>query len=245
MKQLIQNLKNGETVLEEVPAPQAGGQVLIKTTRSLVSPGTERMLVEFGKGNLLQKARSQPDKVKQVLDKIRTEGLLPTLEAVFKRLDEPLPLGYCNAGVVVQAMGGGRWAVGDRVASNGPHAEIVSVPGNLCAKIPDNVGDDEAAFTVLASIGLQGIRLAQPSLGEQIVVVGLGLIGLITVQLLRSSGCHVLGIDINPERLKLAESFGAETVNTGGRGQPGRRCDRLDRGPGCGCCDHHRFSQNG
>lgn len=224
MKQLIQNLKNGETILEDVPAPQAGSQVLIQTACSLVSPGTERMLVEFGKGNLIQKAKSQPDKVKQVFDKIRTDGLLPTLEAVFKRLDEPLPLGYCNAGIVVAPGSDPKnhtmFRTGDRVISNGAHAEIVSVPRNLCAKIPDNVGDDEAAFTVLASIGLQGIRLAQPSLGEKIVVVGLGLIGLVTVQLLRSSGCHVLGIDINPERLRLAQSFGAQTVNTAEGGDP-------------------------
>lgn len=224
MKQLIQNLKNGETILEEVPVPQAGDQILIQTTCSLVSPGTERMLVEFGKGNLIQKAKSQPDKVKQVLDKIRTEGLIPTLEAVFKRLDEPLPLGYCNAGVIIEPGYDLRtqtsFKAGDRVVSNGPHAEFVAVPQNLCAKIPDNVSDDEASFTVLSSIALQGVRLSQPSLGEQVVVFGLGLIGIITVQLLRSSGCHVLGIDINPERLKLAEMFGAETFNSSTGGDP-------------------------
>ena len=141
MKQLIQNLKTGETFLEEVPVPSPGrGQVLIRSVCSLVSLGTERMLVEFGKANLLQKARQQPDKVKQVLDKIKSDGLMPTIDAVFKRLDEPLPLGYCNAGVVTETGPGViGFQVGDRVASNGKHAEYVYVPDNLCAKVPENV----------------------------------------------------------------------------------------------------------
>src|SRR4028119_765980 len=141
MKQIIQNLKNGETILEEVPAPLVRrGHLLIRTHRSLVSLGTEKMLVDFGKSNLISKARQQPEKVKQVMDKIRTDGLMPTLEAVFNKLDEPLPLGYCNAGEVI-AVGEGviEFKLGDRVASNGPHAEVVCVPKNLCARIPDNV----------------------------------------------------------------------------------------------------------
>jgi len=174
------------------------------------------MLVEFGKGSLLAKARSQPDKVKQVLDKIKTDGLLPTLEAVFNRLDEPMPLGYCNCGTVLEVGKGVEgFEVGDRVISNGPHAEIVCVPKNLCAKVPDGVSDEEAAFTVLASIGLQGIRLIKPTMGETIAVFGLGLIGLISVQLLKSCGCKVIGIDINKQRLELAEQFGAETIDAG------------------------------
>jgi len=188
--------------------------VLIRTSRTLISAGTERMLVEFSKGNLLPKARSQPEKVKQVLDKIRTDGLVPTLEAVFRRLDEPLPLGYCNAGRVVEVGAGVRgFQVGDRVASNGGHAEFVCVPQHLCAKIPDGVSDEAAAFTVLASIGLQGIRLVEPTLGERIAVVGAGLIGLVTVQLLRGSGCQVLAVDVSDQRLALAERFGARTCN--------------------------------
>lgn len=150
MKQVIQDLKSGGTVLEEVPVPQVkAGYVLIQTTRTLVSLGTERMLVEFGKANLIDKARQQPDKVKQVLDKIKTDGLQPTLEAVFNKLGQPLPLGYCNVGKVV-AVGRGvtEFVVGDRVASNGNHAEYVCVPKNLVAKIPDNVTDEEATFTV-------------------------------------------------------------------------------------------------
>lgn len=215
MKQLIQNLKSGETLLEEVPVPTPGrGQVLIRTTHSLVSLGTERMLVEFGKANLIQKARQQPDKVRQVLDKIRSEGLFPTLEAVFKRLDEPLPLGYCNAGVVVETgIGVSEFKVGDRVASNGKHAEYVCVPQNLVAKIPEAVSDEEAAFTVIGSIGLQGIRLCHPTLGETFVVIGLGLIGLITAQLLKANGCRVVGIDLEAAKLEMARQWGVTTVS--------------------------------
>ena len=141
------------------------------------------MLVECGKANLIDKARQQPDKVKQVLDKIKKDGLKPTLETVFNKLGQPLPLGYCNSGVVV-AVGNGvtEVKVGDRVASNGQHAEYVCVPKNLVAKIPENVSDEEAAFTVIGSIGLQGIRLLNPQLGETVVIIGLGLIGLITAQ---------------------------------------------------------------
>ena len=190
------------------------GYVLIKTTRSLVSLGTERMLVEFGKANLIDKARQQPDKVKQVLDKIKTDGLQPTLEAVFNKLGQPLPLGYCNVGKVV-AVGRGvaEFQVGDRVASNGNHAEYVCVPKNLVAKIPDNVTDEEAAFTVIGSIGLEGIRLLKPELGETIVVVGLGLIGLIVCQLLRANGCRVVGVEFDQAKLDLATKWGVIPVN--------------------------------
>jgi len=215
MKQIIQSFKTGDTLLEDIPAPLVRkGCVLIETTRSLVSLGTERMLVEFGRSNLLQKARQQPDKVKQVLEKIKTDGLLPTMEAVFNRLEEPLPLGYCNVGNVI-AVGEGvtEFVLGDRVASNGHHAEFVCVPQNLVVKIPENVSDEEAAFTVIGSIGLQGIRLCQPSLGEAIVVVGLGLIGLITAQLLRANGCMVIGVEFDEAKLNLAKQWGIHTIN--------------------------------
>ena len=208
--------------LAELPCPKAErGQVLIQTRASLISAGTERMLVEFSQANLIQKARQQPDKVKQVLDKMKTDGLIPTLEAVFRKLDEPLPLGYCNAGVVLE-VGAGVHDIqpGDRVASNGPHVEVVCVPRNLCAKVPVGVSDEDAAFTVLGSVALQGVRLAQPTLGERFVVFGMGLLGLLTIQLLRASGCDVLAIDLNEERLKLAESFGAKAVNIGSGGDP-------------------------
>jgi len=215
MKQIIQDLKNGKTILEEVPAPLVkAGQVLIRTSRSLVSLGTERMLVEFGKANYIQKARQQPDKVKEVLNKIKNDGLKPTIDAVFNKLDQPLPLGYCNVGRVI-AVGKGveEFQVGDRVASNGNHAEYVSVPKNLVARIPDNVSDDEAAFTVIGSIGLQGIRLINPTLGETIVVVGLGLIGLITAQLLKANGCNVIGFDFDNTKVQLANDLGVVAVN--------------------------------
>jgi len=210
MKQIIQSFKTGETILEEVPAPQVSrGQLLIKTTRSLVSLGTERMLVEFGKANLIQKARQQPDKVKMVLDKIKTDGLMPTLETVFNKLGQPLPLGYCNVGKVI-AVGAGvtDFKIGDRVASNGHHAEFVCIPQNLVAHIPDNITDEEASFTVIGSIGLQGIRLLSPTLGETVVVTGLGLIGLMTAQLLKANGCIVIGLDIDDSKLALARSMG-------------------------------------
>ena len=215
MKQIIQDLKNGETILEEVPAPQVKpGQVLIQTTRSLVSLGTERMLVEFGKSNLFQKAKQQPDKVKEVLNKIKTDGLKPTINAVFNKLGQPIPLGYCNVGIVI-AVGKGvqEFSIGDRVSSNGPHAEIVCVPKNLVVKIPDNVTDDEATFTVIGSIGLQGIRLVNPTFGETIVVVGLGLIGLITAQLLKANGCHVIGFDFDTKKVNIAKSLGIDAIN--------------------------------
>ncbi|MBN2392190.1 MAG: bi-domain-containing oxidoreductase, partial [Anaerolineae bacterium] len=222
MKQILQNLKSGATEVLDVPAPlPRPGHLLIATRRTLISAGTERMLVEFGQANLLAKARSQPDKVRQVLDKLRTDGLLPTLEAVFARLDQPLPLGYCNAGVVLDVGEGvAGFAVGDRVVSNGPHAEVVCVPQTLCARIPDSVADDAAAFTVLAAVGLQGIRLAAPTLGENIAVLGLGLVGLMTVQMLVANGCRVLGTDFDPQRLALARQFGAETVDLGAGGDP-------------------------
>ncbi|MAD12841.1 MAG: dehydrogenase, partial [Flavobacteriaceae bacterium] len=193
MKQLIQDLKKGETILEELPLPIVKpGNVLIKTTKTLVSLGTEKMLVQFGKDNLIQKAIQQPDKVKMVLNKIKTDGFKQTVDAVFNKLDQPLPLGYCNVGEVI-ALGKGvtEFKIGDRVASNGNHAEFVLIPKNLVAKIPDNVKDEEAVFTVIGSIGLQGIRLLKPTFGETIVVIGLGLIGLVTAELLKANGCTV------------------------------------------------------
>lgn len=215
MKQIIQSFKTGETILEDIPAPQVNrGCVLIQTTRSLVSLGTERMLVEFGKSNLISKARQQPDKVKQVLDKIKTDGMIPTLEAVFNKLGEPLPLGYCNVGKIV-GLGEGvsEFKIGDRVASNGAHAEYVNIPKNLVAHIPDNVSDEEAAFTVIGSIGLQGIRLCNPTLGETVVVIGLGLIGLLTAELLIANGCNVIGIDLDNKKLEIARSKGIIGLN--------------------------------
>lgn len=234
MKQIIQDLKTGKTILEEVPVPNVkAGCVLIKTTRTLVSLGTERMLVEFGKANLIDKARQQPDKVKQVLDKIKTDGLLPTLEAVFNKLGQPLTMGYCNVGRVI-AVGKGvtEFVVGDRVASNGNHAEFVCVPKNLVAKIPDNVSDEEAAFTVIGSIGLEGIRLFRPELGETVVVTGLGLIGLVVSQLLIANGCRVVGIDFDPEKVEMAKAKGVMAINPASGVNPIKYVEEITGGVG-------------
>ncbi len=233
MKQILQNLANGETTLAEVPSPQVlPGHLLIHTRTTLVSAGTERMMVDFGRAGWIAKARQQPDKVRMVLDKVRTDGLMPTIEAVRSKLDQPLALGYCNVGVVVEVGEGVEgFEPGDRVVSNGKHAEVVCVPKNLCAKIPDGVEDEAAAFTVLAAIGLQGIRLAAPTLGECVVVSGLGLIGLLTVQLLRAQGCRVLGLDFDPERLALAERFGAQTADLS-KVDPLPLAERFSRGRG-------------
>ncbi len=210
MKQLIQNLRTGETLLENVPVPQVRkGCVLIKTHLSLVSLGTEKMLVEFGKANFIEKARQQPEKVKQVFDKVKTDGLRPTIEAVFRKLSEPLPLGYCNVGEIV-AVGEGvsEFKLGDRVASNGHHAEVVCVPKNLVAHIPENVTDEEATFTVVGAIALQSIRLANPTLGETVVVIGLGLIGQLTAELLQANGCEVIAFDFDQHKIDLAITKG-------------------------------------
>ena len=215
MKQILQSFKTGQTILEEIPSPIVeSGAVLIKTTHSLVSLGTERMLVEFGKANIIQKARQQPEKVSQALDKIKSEGLIPTLEAIFNKLGEPIPLGYCNVGEVIGVGGGvSNFFIGDRVASNGPHAELVSVPKNLVTKIPVDVSNEEATFTVIGSIGLQGIRLLKPLLDETIVVIGLGLIGLISCQLLKANGCRVIGIDLDQSKCDLAKKWGVVALN--------------------------------
>jgi len=199
-----------------------------------VSAGTERMLVEFGKAGLIDKARQQPDKVRMVLDKIKTDGLQPTLEAVLNKLDQPLPLGYCNVGRVAEVGSGVLgYAKGDRVISNGKHAEVICVPINLCAKVPERgVSDEEASFTVLGAIALHGIRLVQPTMGETVVVTGLGLIGLMTVQLLRAHGCRVLGIDFDKDKLELSRMFGAEVVDLGAGQDPVKTAESYSRGRG-------------
>ena len=213
MKQILQNLSNGETSLVDVPCPaNTKLNLLIATKNTLVSAGTERMLIDFGKASYVNKARQQPDKVKEVFNKITTDGLMSTFEAVRSKLDQPLPLGYCNAGIVLETDVQG-FDIGDRVVSNGNHAEVVRVPKNLCVKIPNNVDDESAAFTVLGAIGLQGVRLIQPSIGECFVVSGLGLIGLMCVQILRANGCRVLGVDLDSKKCELARQFGAETVD--------------------------------
>jgi predicted dehydrogenase/threonine dehydrogenase-like Zn-dependent dehydrogenase len=234
MKQILQHLRTGATEVADVPCPSvSSGQLLVRSTHSLISAGTERMLVDFGKASLLAKARQQPDKVRQVFEKIGTDGLMPTINAVVNKLDQPLPLGYCNVGCVV-ALGKGvsGFAVNDRVASNGRHAEVVSAPAILCAHIPESVSDEDASFTVIGAIALQGVRLIQPTLGEAVVVTGMGLIGLLTVQLLRAHGCRVLGIDFNSSNLELAKQFGAEIVDLSLGQDPVAAAEKFSRGRG-------------
>jgi predicted dehydrogenase len=214
MKQLLQNLKNGKTSIEEVPVPTPrAGQALVQVAASLVSAGTERMVVEFAEKSLVGKARSRPDLVRQVFDKMGREGILPTLQAAFNRLDSPMPLGYSSAGVIA-ALGPGMdgFHVGQRVACAGGnyavHAEYNIIPRNLLTPLPDNVDFESAAFTTLGAIALHGFRLAEPQLGENVAVIGLGLLGLLTIQLASAAGCRVWGMDTNPERVALASQFG-------------------------------------
>lgn len=212
MHQILQDIRKGETSLISVPAPIAQpGEVLVSNAYSLVSAGTEKMVIDLAKKSLLGKARERPDHVRRVLDKIRNEGLLTTVRQVLEKLDEPMTMGYSSAGVVI-ACGADvqEYKPGDRVASNGPHAEIVAVPRNLCARVPDNVPFDQAAFTVLGSIAMQGVRLGRVTLGETVLVIGLGLVGQITVGLLRASGCRVIGVDLDPAKCELAKKMGAE-----------------------------------
>jgi predicted dehydrogenase/threonine dehydrogenase-like Zn-dependent dehydrogenase len=234
MKQIMQNMANGQTTIVEAPVPWVdANSILIRTSCSLISAGTERMLVGFGSATMLQKARQQPDKVKMVLKKVATDGLIATIDAVQSKLAQPLPLGYCNVGIVAEIGDNVEgFKAGDRVVSNGSHADVVKVPKNLCARIPDNVDDESAAFVVVASIGLQGIRLAQPTLGEAFVVTGVGLIGLLTVQLLRAQGCRVLAIDFDEAKLELARQFGALTCNPGAGEDPVSAGIAFSRGNG-------------
>lgn len=231
MKQLLQSLGDGAIASTDVPCPRPGaGEVLVRTHVSLISPGTERMLLNFGKAGWIGKVRQQPEKVQSVIEKVRTDGLIATYEAVRRKLDQPISLGYSNVGTVVETGPGVTGlSLGDRIASNGSHSEMTLVPQNLCARIPDSVIDEAAAFTVLGAIALQGVRLAQPTLGESIAVIGLGVIGLLTVQLLRANGCRVLGIDLDPARLELAARFGAETVDLSRTADPVAAAEQFSR----------------
>jgi len=213
VKQVLQNLASGETCLEELPCPESKkGHILVETHKSLVSAGTEKMLVDFSKAGWVNKARSQPDKLMEVLEKVGTDGISATFNAVKSKLDHPLPLGYCNVGTVIDGTDTG-FEEGLRVVSNGNHAEVVRIPKNLVAKIPAEVDDETATFTVMGAIALQGIRLVSPNIGEIVVVTGLGLIGLLTVQILKANGCRVLAIDFDSKRCELAKLFGAEIVD--------------------------------
>ena len=212
MKQVFQDLKTGEIVVPEVPVPEPGtGEVLIRSRASLISLGTERMLLEFGRSSWLQRARQQPERVRQVVNKVRNDGFVQALNAVRTRISEPIALGNSNAGQV-EAVGPGVDGIreGDRVASNGHHAEFVCVPKNLCALVPSSVQDREACFTPIAAVALEGLRLVEPTLGETVVVIGLGLIGQLGVQLLLANGCRVIGFDLEQSKVDLVRNLGVE-----------------------------------
>lgn len=218
MKQVLQNNKTGTIAVEDVPVPLLEESwILVRNRCSVISAGTEKTKIDFGRMSMLEKARSRPDLVKQVLAKIKTEGLSKTFATVQTRLSSPSPLGYSSSGEVV-AVGGMVEGIlpGDRVACGGAgyanHAELIAVPKNLVAKMPTSVSYEEAAFTTLGSIALQGVRLLEPKLGETFLVIGLGLLGQIAVQLLRASGCQALGLDIDPAMVETAGRYGAEPV---------------------------------
>ena len=234
MKQIFQDLKTGESTIEEVPIPNIkDNEILIKSTLSLISAGTELSLINFSKSNYLSKARQQPEKVNQLIAKVKTEGPKSAIEAIKARLDEPLPLGYSNVGKVIKVGKNiSNFKIGDRVVSNGSHAEIVAVSEKLCTLIPNNVKDEEAVFTVLASIGLNGIRLLEPTFGEVILISGLGLIGIITAQILKANGCRVLGIDPNLKRCQIAESLGFEVLNLNENSDPVSWCESKTKSNG-------------
>ncbi|HEX8118199.1 MAG TPA: bi-domain-containing oxidoreductase, partial [Pyrinomonadaceae bacterium] len=216
MKQLLQNLKTGEGVVADVPAPSAqAGRVVVRAAASLVSAGTERAFVELGRKSLLGKAKERPDLVGKVIEKVKSEGLISTLQSVREKLDESHALGYSAAGLVVEVGEGvTEFRAGDRVACAGTgyaaHAELLSVPKNLCVRLPDGVEFETAAFATLGAIALQGVRLAEPTLGESVVVIGLGLIGQLAAQLLKANGCRVFGVDLDPKRVELAKSLGMD-----------------------------------
>ena len=220
MKQLFQYYRNGELKLADVPVPGAkAGHVLVHNAASLVSVGTEKYMLELAKKSLVGKALARPDLAKQFLAKVQTDGLAEAWRQAMGRLNTPVPLGYSSAGEVVDVGRGVEgFAVGDRVGCAGSgyasHAQVVAIPANLCVKIPDNVSYDSAAFIALGGIALEAVRMARTSLGETVVVIGLGLLGQIAVQLLRAAGCHVIGMDLNPGKAKLAQEYGAEAVAT-------------------------------
>ena len=218
MKQLLQNTRNGKSTVEDVPVPTPReGQALVKTEASVVSAGTERMSVEFAQKSLLGKANSRPDLVKQVIDKGKREGWVNTAQAAFNRLDQPMGPGYSSAGTIValgKNMSG--FKVGQRVACAGSgyavHAEYNVVPKNLLTPLPKNVDFESAAFTTLGAIALHGFRIAEPQIGENVAIIGMGLLGLLAAQIATAAGCNVLGIDVDSSRISLASSLGLQAV---------------------------------
>lgn len=222
MKQIVQSYKNGKITLDEVPEPAAkAGGVLVRNVASLISAGTEKLMIEMGQKSLLGKARARPDLVRQAWAKARKEGFVSVFKEAMNRLDEPIPLGYSAAGVVLEVGAGVQgFQPADRVAVAGAgyasHAEVVWVPENLCVPIPEGVDFEAAAFGMLGAIALHGVRQAGLTLGERAVVIGLGLLGLLSVQLLQAQGCRVMGLDLDRQKCDLA-------LELGGRLSPGPR----------------------
>jgi predicted dehydrogenase/threonine dehydrogenase-like Zn-dependent dehydrogenase len=238
MKQIVQNFKNGQLRLKEVPAPNtATGGVLVKTVNSLISIGTEKMMLDLARKSMLGKAKERPDQVQQVIKKVKKEGLKSTYLKVMNQLEEPKPLGYSCSGIVLEVgENGGNFQVGDRVACAGAgyanHAEINFVPKNLVVKIPESVSFEEAAYSTLGAIALQGVRQAEPSLGDIVFVMGLGLLGLITVQLLKANGCIVIGSDLNSNKIKLAQNLGIDHAFHGNKGELLHQVQRITQNQG-------------
>ncbi len=216
MQQVVQSVNSGLTQIRDLPDPVAPPAGLVVGIRaSLISAGTERYVVELARKSLIGKALDRPDHVRRVLQKIKQEGLLATLGQVRAKLDEPMPLGYSAAGVVLECgRGVQEFKPGDRVATTGPHAEIVAVGRTQCARIPDGVSFEQAAYTSVAAIALEGVRLSQTTLGERVVVIGLGLVGLLSVALLKAQGCRVYGIDLDPAKVGRARELGLDEGST-------------------------------
>src|SRR5947209_4560389 len=238
MLQVVQNVKNGQLELREVPPPALlPGGLLVRTAASIISLGTEKMVLELGKKSLIGKARERPDLVRQVINRARTHGIAKTVQSVMTKMDKPLPLGYSAAGLV-QDIGAGvvDIKIGDRVAIAGAgyasHAEVNFVPRNLTALIPDGVSFEEAAYSTVAAIAMQGVRLGRPELSEIVVVSGLGLIGLITVQLLKANGCRVLGIDFNKDKVEQGLRLGLDEGVVLDIDDPHQAVDRFSNGRG-------------
>lgn len=238
MKQVIQNYRTGKLEVAEVPVPAIRpGGVLVQNINSLVSVGTEKLMIELARKSLIRKARARPDLVRQMIEKVRTEGLMETYHAAMSRLDSPVPLGYSCAGEVIEVGEGvDEFRTGDRVACFGSgyasHAEVVFVPKNLAVNIPEGVSYEHAAFVALGAIALHGVRMAEPTLGENIVIIGLGLLGQIAVQLLKASGCNVFGIDIDGEKASLALKLGADDTAVTGQDDVAAKVRDFSKGQG-------------
>lgn len=220
MKQVVQSYKTGDVTLRDVPVPQCGGKrILVRNTCSLISLGTERSTIELGRKSLMGKAASRPDLVRRAWDKAKKEGFLKTWQEAMGRLDTPTPLGYSSAGIIEQCgTAATEFSPGDRVACIGQgfasHADFVSIPVNLACRIPDGVSAEEASFGMLGIIALHGIRSANLTFGSRVVVMGLGLLGLLTIQMLRAYGCEVIALDPSSDKIELAKKYGFQQVTT-------------------------------